>query len=704
MMAQSARDFVFWAAMTVAGQDSAWALGGSPNAVDICERCHFPEGWLGGRSDPPNASLMAGTDFDGVHCDFCHQAYDPFFEDTYTGVREGSDSTYWDETNLSDTPSNTAALATYNEDVDLALSISLFNGSPFFVNNQPPQNYTENGGGQYFISPNGSNVKRASFADANPTHNFFYSRYHKSKYFCGICHDVSNPVLTNLGSDSNQPLPTETDSAYSYFHVERTFSEFILSDYGLQGGSQGKGPFAPGVFDTSLPDNSIAKCQDCHMRDLTGRGCDKNQAVLRPDESIEHPNSGQPVHDMTGGNIWVPTILASALVANDSPFYDSVNDSLLNQGAATLTLDLTAGEALNPDALLAGADRARQNLLDAVEITDVRYTLASGILTFRVQNNTGHKLISGFPEGRRMFLNIKVFSNETLIQEINPYDELAGSLKGLSYNYSDPDGILPVPQPLSGAELYVDELVYEMHPSSTMTGEQETFHFVLADDRYKDNRIPPKGFRIAEAVERLSAPRWHGVDAIDYFSTAEYAGGYDEVEIQVANYANRIEINLYYQTTSREYIEFLRDEINGSGNLTLAGEGAYIIQTDPFFSQLKEWGNTIWVLWTHNMNLEGAAPYLMAQINYIPPPTTTTTSTTSSTTTTTTTTTLPNQTTTTTTSTLPNQTTTTTSSTTTSTTTTSTTSSTTSTTTSTLPNPTVKKTGSIVSAILLLME
>ena len=60
MMAQASRDPIFWACLTVAGQDSAWAIG-TPNAVDICERCHFPGGWLGGRSDPPNASAMART-------------------------------------------------------------------------------------------------------------------------------------------------------------------------------------------------------------------------------------------------------------------------------------------------------------------------------------------------------------------------------------------------------------------------------------------------------------------------------------------------------------------------------------------------------------------------------------------------------------------------------------------------------------------
>ena len=86
MMAQAARDPIFWACYTVSLQDSIWALGNA-NAGDLCERCHFPEGWLAGRSDPPNATLMVGSDYDGLHCDFCHSLYDPFFETTYNGGR-----------------------------------------------------------------------------------------------------------------------------------------------------------------------------------------------------------------------------------------------------------------------------------------------------------------------------------------------------------------------------------------------------------------------------------------------------------------------------------------------------------------------------------------------------------------------------------------------------------------------------------------
>jgi hypothetical protein len=96
------------------------------------------------------------------------------------------------------------------------------------------------------------------------------------------------------------------------------------------------------------------------------------------------------------------------------------------------------------------------------------------------------------------------------------------------------------------------------------------------------------------------------------------------VNLTIATGASRVEVNLYYQTTSREYMEFLRNEIMGTGNLTLplvgdppatpSGETqAYIAQSDPFFDKLKAWGTTMWDLWVHNMNQDGAKPFLMAQ-------------------------------------------------------------------------------------------
>ena len=117
--------------------------------------------------------------------------------------------------NSSDLPGHgpPAADAAYAEDAAQALDIVQYNGAPFFASNLPPANYTENAGGQYFVST--GSQKRASFADAAARHQMLYSRYHKSKYFCDTCHDVSNPVLAKLGAAPAQPLPTELSSASS---------------------------------------------------------------------------------------------------------------------------------------------------------------------------------------------------------------------------------------------------------------------------------------------------------------------------------------------------------------------------------------------------------------------------------------------------------------------------------------------------------
>jgi len=144
----------------------------------------------------------------------------------------------------------------------------------------------------------------------------------------------------------------------------------------------------------------------------------------------------------------------------------------------------------------------------------------------------------------------------------------------------------------------------------------------LGTDRYKDNRIPPKGFDAVNMYERLAQPRRDGIDAENYFTAAEYAGGYDDVSILKPGGTASWYATLYYQTTSKDYIEFLRDEINCvAGTLsspTPSGEpDAYIVQTDPFFASLKGWGDAIWDLWLHN---GGAEPVLMAQVGAAPTP------------------------------------------------------------------------------------
>ncbi len=215
-----------------------------------------------------------------------------------------------------------------------------------------------------------------------------------------------------------------------------------------------------------------------------------------------------------------------------------------------------------------------------------------------------------------MFLRLELWQLGALLHTVNPYDAGAGTLKGLPLAYS------PNSPALAADEEHLDELVYEMHPSSGITGEVETFHLALADGRYKDNRIPPKGFRTVEAARRESLPVWHGVEDAAFYSPAENAGGYDQVDLLLPPGADRVVAQLYYQTTSREFIEFLRDEINGTATTltspTPSGESnAYVAQTDPWFAGLAAWGTTIWDLWDHNKDVPGAAPFLMTEAEWL---------------------------------------------------------------------------------------
>ncbi len=138
MMAQAARDPLFWAAFAVAAQDAIWAVG-RPNATDLCLRCHLPEGWVEGRSDPTSGALMTDGDFDGVHCGVCHRMVDPFFEANWAGELEGTDWTgYWDESGLSSTPSQAAADTTRVLDAAALAGLTRFDGSPFLDGDDRP--------------------------------------------------------------------------------------------------------------------------------------------------------------------------------------------------------------------------------------------------------------------------------------------------------------------------------------------------------------------------------------------------------------------------------------------------------------------------------------------------------------------------------------------------------------------------------------
>jgi hypothetical protein len=571
MMAQAARDPLWLACLTVGAQDSVWAVG-NPNATDICIRCHSPGGWLGGRSDPTNTSALTGNDFEGVTCDACHKSVDPLAQLKQPDVP-------------ADTNATAIAMAntTYTRDLSVLGVIKLFDGTtpyldavtklPTYYGGGSWPNYVESTSGQYYMDT--GNNKSGPYFDAVARHGFDYSRWHKSKRFCGTCHDVSNPILANVVGGAGTP---ERQAGGSYFHVERTFSEFMLSAYGTGGAATN----IPGV-------PTASKCQDCHMRDVTGKGCNKADAPLRTD---------LPLHDQTGGNVWMSGILST--ISTSSADYDAYNYAILSGTKYPGAKIDVSGLQWIPNELKSGQARALTQVQQAATLTVVGEEVDS--VSLRVRNNTGHKLISGFPEGRRMFLNVKFYGpGNLLLDEVNPYAPLQ------TYRNAQGNDVYQSGGDLSARD---EHAIWECQTASTLTGEEHTFHFALADSRFKDNRIPPKGFDAATMDARMAQPRWEGADAPALFTTQEYAGGYDDVTLAKPAGTVRWTATLYYQTTSKDYIEFLRDEIKGTGATLPGGAATYIAQSDPFFANLKGWGDAIYDLWLHN---GGAAPVQMQQ-------------------------------------------------------------------------------------------
>ncbi len=358
-----------------------------------------------------------------------------------------------------------------------------------------------NGNAQYIVDPD--DRRRGPF-DLGPTfsyHAWRESPYHRESLLCATCHDVSNPVLTRQPGDTyavntlNAEHPTQ--DKFDEFPVERTYSEWSESAF-AQGPVEMGGRFGGNI-------TAVSSCQDCHMPKTTGTAC---QPVLggavRPD---------LPLHDFNGTNSWVLNAVRS--------LYPDSETGLTNASVA--------------------AAHAR-NLYLHQNAADLEAAVSGANLVVRVVNQTGHKLPTGYSEGRRMWINVQFYNaSNVLIAERGAYNTGTATLTtGDTKVYEQDLGVDAAQAALTGLAV------------------GPTFHFVLNNKIYKDNRIPPRGFTNAGFAGVQSAP----VGAT--YAEEQY---WDNTNFAIPPTATRAEVALYHQTTTREYIEFLRDEntTNGTG-------------------------------------------------------------------------------------------------------------------------------------------
>jgi hypothetical protein len=168
-----------------------------------------------------------------------------------------------------------------------------------------------------------------------------------------------------------------------------------------------------------------------------------------------------------------------------------------------------------------------------------------GELVVRAVNHTGHKLPTGFVEGRRMWIHVRFLDvTGALLAEHGAYDAVTADLTRNTKIYEAHQGL--------------DDAV------SLITGipAGPSFHMAVNNVIEFDNRIPPRGFDNGEFEGFVAEPVGYSYPDQHYWDDSTFA---------IPAGAVTAEAELFFQTTSKEFIEFLRDT-NTTNN---AGQTAF---------------------------------------------------------------------------------------------------------------------------------
>ncbi len=318
-----ARDPLMYACMAIAEQDAAYV-------GDMCIRCHVPRAWMMERGIPTDGSLINTSDRDGNNCHFCHRMVDPVYQP-------------------GECPDEDGVILEH-----IALPVTNDNAS-------------------YILDPLD---RRRSTRGTPSMHTYLQSPFFNDSRLCETCHDASNPTLdrqpddTFIGNALDEPHPT--GNKYDMFPLERTFSEWLVSDYATTGVDAG------GRFGGNL--QVVSTCQDCHMPDTTGAAAD-----------IGPVRDDMADHGMYGGATWIP-----------------------------LVVELLYPDEVDPQAIQMSVAGSRSMLERAASLET---TQAGDTVNVRVINETGHRLPTGQAEGRLMWVNVQFFNGDgQMIAERGAYD------------------------------------------------------------------------------------------------------------------------------------------------------------------------------------------------------------------------------------------------------------------------------------------
>ncbi|MDC0670040.1 multiheme c-type cytochrome [Nannocystis radixulma] len=448
MMANAARDPVFWAGVAIAAQDM-------PGETSSCVRCHSPRAFLAGRDDATAIDDLEPDDLAGIDCDLCHRMIDD-------GMTPLGDAHY---------------------------TIDDVVGEAGDVPKQGPWSY--DGGDK-------------------PMHSWVVGDLLGRSEHCGTCHDVTT------GRDR---LDAQGQPIGAKFNEQRTYSEWLASAYAVEGAE-------------------FKSCQDCHMPAVDNvAGCAEFNS-----QEIFHATDGRR-HDLAGANRRMVEILQSLYGEAGS---GDIDDAYFELALANIDSSLGAAATLE---------------VTAPTTIDLQAGVAAwGV---KVTNNTGHKLPTGYSEGRVMWLEITASYMGQVVY---------GSGRWL---------------PGQGLENDPQQRTYEAIAVQQQSG--TTFHLLLNDYWQVDSRIPPKGLQagvetdpVGDRYTMLPDETWPHWDEVTYaFDPAEVVDltpGEDDVL--------DLRVRLLYVINTPAYLEFLASE-NVTNSAGADAQALFPAEPDPLV--LAEW-------------------------------------------------------------------------------------------------------------------
>jgi hypothetical protein len=311
---------------------------------------------------------------------------------------------------------------------------------------------------QYFIDP--LRRKHGKFDDSPEVgHENVVDPFTTSADLCGTCHHVGNPAanfVTSSGETLREPFPLET-----------TYLEWAESAFAERGPS----------------------CAECHMEVAFGvRISAIESGPIRPHDFRRHT--------FLGSNVWLGRAVSSEFPA-------------LGLEAAFETHAARTREFLRSAATVEWT-----SLPDRIRATE------PFDLVVRVTNLTGHKLPTGYADGRRMWLEVS----------------LGGEVLACRYDEDT-------------ADLEVDDAC-RVWRAEHGDADGPTDRLIRQDRVAFDNRIPPEGHGPSRRTEPVGA---------------SFEGNWDDVAMTLVAPADlsgeaTLRVRLRHQVLSREYVEFLRDE------------------------------------------------------------------------------------------------------------------------------------------------